>query len=100
MKHFSSPKTSKYYLMTSKQDSSGELKTHFYKTCRVPTAGNGAQIIPDGAASPKQQSPSAIPSRKRHLPTGELKHTEAACAISVEEIQVSLTLMPLNSCFI
>jgi hypothetical protein len=50
--HFSSPKTSKCCLTTSEQDSNGELETHLYKTYSLLTAGNGAQIISDGAAAP------------------------------------------------
>ncbi|XP_069699062.1 kinesin-like protein KIF23 isoform X2 [Periplaneta americana] len=77
-------KTSKYCLMTQEQDSSGELETRLYKADVVPTSGGGAQVIFNDVETLKQQSPTATPVRKRTASVGELKDTEAACAVSME----------------
>jgi len=50
----------------------------------VPTAGGGAQVIFNDVEILKQQSPTVTPAQKRSASTGELKDTEAACAVAVE----------------
>ncbi|KAJ9578772.1 hypothetical protein L9F63_004980, partial [Diploptera punctata] len=84
VKDVTGSKMSKYCLMTQEQDSSGELETRLYKGDVVPTVGGGAQVIFNDVETLKQQSPTAVPTRKRSLSVGDRKDVEAACAVALD----------------
>lgn len=60
-------RTSRYCLVSQKQDCDGELETNLYKGDILPTCGGGAQVVFKDMECLKQISP--ISSKKRTSPS-------------------------------